>query len=295
MKIFKIICINTIVIFVLFLITEVIMVIKWKGTIPQYFDSIFHSISVDDYYSMLYEKKEVENAFTTKFRPDENISSKKKPILIMGCSFAYGDGIEENETVSALLAKHTGRPVYNRAGMGWGLAQLLYQTRRNDFYSQIPEPEYMIYIYIENHKSRLDKFKIEPTFIDFQPKYKEKNNHLIEEKPHWYDRLYFISTYQYNYNYLKNKVTNDIVSLYFQEAEDAIRSNWKNTKLVILYYPTDSNCCDLDKNITGFQIIDITKIVNVDLTKNEYKVDGWHPTAEAWQIITPKIIEILNL
>ena len=41
----------------------------------------------------------------------------------------YWKILEENETLSYLLAEQTKRPVYNRSGRGWGLAQLLFQLK----------------------------------------------------------------------------------------------------------------------------------------------------------------------
>ncbi len=323
MKIIKIVIINIVVLFLFLIPIEFYYVSKWQHgynsndfkfkdyvksifikknfdiNFNNYKNSIFHSISVNKYFDMLYANKIINGAFTTNLRPDENINSDKKSVIFMGCSFTWSDGLNEDETVSAQFAKLTGKPTYNRAGRGWGLSHFLYQVRRNDFYTQFKEePEYIFYIYIQDHDNRLDKFKIEPNCIDFQPKYIIKKGHLIEQKPNFIDRLYSVQDYQYYYNYNKKKVDFSTIKLYFTEARDAIRQHWKNTKLVILVYPIRMS---IDKNLfttlenEGYKVIYLEDLVNIDLTDDKYRCDGWHPSAEAWQIILPKIIKELDI
>ena len=298
MKIFKIILANLIIILLILGCVEYKYAKKWRmKDFWQYIDVIENTITVKEYYDLMFNKLEVEGAFTNSFRPDVNTNSNLKPILFAGCSFTYGDGLAENETVSYKTAEITGRPVYNRAGKGWGLAQYLYQAQREDFYDTVKEPEYLIYIYIEDHKNRLDKFKIEPGFIDFQPKYKVSGSRLTEEKPHFYDKIFFISDYQYYYNYKFNKITDETLKLYFTEAEKEIHKRWKNTKLVILIYPISP-----DENQSGrkiwqelekenYTVINIKDLTSVDLSSKEYRCsDGWHPDAKVWDMLLPDIL-----
>lgn len=301
MKIFKIIIINLVIFFIIFISVETYYAKKWKvSSFKQYANVIFNTISVDEYYEKLFKNQYIEenNASINSFRSDMNTDSTLKPILFMGCSFTYGDGIEQNETISYRTAILTGRPTYNRAGRGWGLGQFLYMARNNYIYNNIPEPEYLVYLYIDDHMNRLDRFKVEPGCIDFQPKYKVFKNGLIEEKPHFYDRIFFIADFQYNYNFRFHKITDEIVKLYFNEAEKEIHKHWKNTKLVILIYPIerdeDQNNRELWKELKKenyYKIINIKDLTDIDLTSDKYKVDGWHPSAKVWDIIYPDIIK----
>ena len=179
MKIFKILLINIVVIFLIIVSAEIYSIkYIWheglkmdKSAWEYYFNAVFKSISVEKYYDMLYHNPPVKNSFCPNFRQDENINSTKPPVIFMGCSFTYGDNIKEDETISSQFAKLTKRPVYNRAGRGWGLSQFLYQSEREDFYTQFKnEPEYLIYTLIYDHINRLDKHKIIPLGQELQPK-----------------------------------------------------------------------------------------------------------------------------
>lgn len=314
MKLFKIILILVINIFIILLIFafleyKTVQKLHTEGiSWEDYKNVIMNGISVDDYFNAMLKRDEkfFEDRlyfYHNSFRKDENINSKEKPIVIFGCSFAYGTGLKEDETFSAKIAKLTGHPTYNRACSGCGLAQFLYLSRCDNFYNYIKqEPEYAIYIYINDHKNRLDKFKIIPQVQVFQPKYKVKNNHLKEQKPKIFDNLYFFEDFQYNYNYWFNRVTPELVKLYFTETEAAIRKHWKNTKLIILVYPTIDTHMDFSDEYwtkleqdTSYKVILIKNLTDVNLIDEKYKLDGEHPTAECWDILVPKIINAIGI
>lgn len=178
---------------------------------------------------------------------------------------------------------------------------MLYQLRRDDFYNNIKEPEYLIYIFISDHINRLDKFKIEPFCTEFQPKYKLSGKHLVQEKPSIFSSLISVQAYQYYYNYIFKKQNFNSIYPYFLEARDALHKHWPNTKFVIAYYPTEYNdsfykSIDIEqlKN-DGFIFINLGEISDIDLVDNKYKVDGWHPSYEAWLHIVPLLMKALNV
>lgn len=311
MKIFKIILINLLLIILILICIESYNIYKWqnllrdghKVSMEVYFDSLFHSIPVDKYFDSLYKKEFVEMAFCKAFRPDVNLDSDKKPVVFAGCSFTFGSRLSDDETVSAQFGKLTGRPTYNRGGNGWGLAQFLYQTKRNDFYQQFKEePEYIFYIYIQDHINRLDRFKIDPVYYEFQPKYIIKNGKFILQKPHFYDRFYTVHDYKFDCNSKTNAVNEDIIVLYFDEAQKEIKKHWENTKLVILIYPTGH--IEQEKVLytklkeVGHNVINLQDITDGDLLTKEYQIgidDDTHPNAKAWSVILPALIRELNI
>ncbi len=308
MKLIGVIILNILIILTVFFSVEYYTACNWGGKynfIKNYKNILLHSMDVDTYFDKMLNGEVLGNAFSPSFRKDQNTNSKLKPILFMGCSFTYGDGLSEDETVSAKTAKLTGRPVYNRAGKGFGLDQYLYLSKRNDFYTKIPEPEYIIYVYIYDHVNRISKFKIHPLWLDFQPRYKLKNNKLVEMKPKFYDRFLFVEVFQYNYNYRTHKITeNELVEKYFTEAQTEFKKHWPNSKLVILLYPLEHSKGPLDSSLIwndlrekGFTVIDLTELENykLDFNADEYVVDGYHPNGKIWDLILPKILKKLGI
>jgi|GEM_PF-2368187 len=307
--IFKIIAVNLIILICLFLCIEYYTGHKYFrlnfNNLNVYPKVLFHSVPADKYFKDLYYgRKFAEYAFSPSFRPDENMNSRLKPVLLMGCSFTYGDGLDENETMSYKLGKLTGRPIYNRAGKGFGPSHFLYQLKNENFYKLHREPEYIIYLFISNHENRIYKFKIEPLAVEFQPRYKYHNGTLEEIKPKFTDRFITTEAYQY-FRQAPLNVTEELTA-YFSEAQKEIKKHWKDAKLTVLLMPSAKGAdCEHDqkkladmeealKN-TGIRAVNLEKLVNNDFSDEKFKADGYHPSAYAWDVILPELIKELKL
>lgn len=314
MKIIRIITINLLFFLILsFIGTEAFFIHKYEKqnffepefSIQNYKNLIFHSIPVNEYFDKLYKREKIRGVITPFFRDDYNTESELKPVLFMGCSYTWGQSLNENETVSAQFAKLTKRPTYNRSGKGWGFSHLLYQLSNETIYKQIKEPEYIIYTFIGDHPYRLDTFKENPATLNFQPKYNfNSKNQLIEQKPTFIDSFLSVSNFQYNYGhrFRNDDYVNKITKIYLRSAKNETeKHNW-NTKFVILKYPSGFDDKHLDSIIwkelekEGFIILDARELTNIDLIDKRYKAtDGWHPNAKAWELILPKLIKKLNI
>ena len=64
------------------------------------------------------------------YREPENENSPLQSIYITGCSFAYGFGLEKDETLSAKLGHLIQNPVYNKAYQSWGLNHTVFFGRK---------------------------------------------------------------------------------------------------------------------------------------------------------------------
>ena len=267
-------------------------------------------------------------------RSPEGLNYKKKPIVIFGCSFAYGYLLNNEDTFSYKLSHLTKRPVYNRAYTGWGIQHMLYQVRDDDFFKTVPEPEYVIYVYFSDHIRRLflNHFNFwEVSGERFYLRYTDKNGELVErtfpENPVLFqlNRIYiynkicdmFFAHYYYPFFdfifplYKKSDIVKHFINPYkiydgyldfaykhFDSAKKEMQKHWKNTKYVIFIY---NNCPlhdDFAKRLSddGFIVIRIEDITDKKIRTSEYTMsDGVHPNGKAWDFITPKLIEKLNL
>ena len=111
------------------------------------------------------------------FRKPSNEKSKNPPIYIFGCSFAYGEKLNDNETFGAKLAEITNRPVYTFAYPGFSVQHMLYQLDNMDF-SKYPKPKTIIYIYISDQMRRLMTDFNQPVQNVQYPRYELKNGDL---------------------------------------------------------------------------------------------------------------------
>ena len=117
--------------------------------------------------------------------------------------------MNDNETIEYKLSQLTNRTVYNRGFSGFGLGQMVWQTKQSEFYDDIKEPvDYVIYIYILDHLRRIYEHKYGHSNVYLS--YEAKNGNLIEKNPITLqlNRFYIISNLFKNFifpNFQLNK------------------------------------------------------------------------------------------
>lgn len=251
-------------------------------------------------------------------REPEGLNSKKPPVVIFGCSYAYGFELDKEQTVSYKLAHAANRPVYNRAVTGWGIQHMLYQTKIPLFYEQVPEPEYAIFIMMYDHFRRLYCKSFSSGHLLYEERYlryKDKDGILTEiGKPKIKNAADFI-------RYLKNRlyITNKLRTIYlnkvilnpknhneyfnfaikhFVQSRAEMQKHWKNTKYVILLYDNIDNQDLFVKSLqeNGFTVISLPELTNTDLNSSKYKLpDDSHPNGAAWDLTVPLLVKELKL
>ncbi len=241
-------------------------------------------------------------------RPTANFGTKHT-ILVFGCSYAYGANLENEEILSYQLAKKTQSTVYNKAYLGWGAPQILYQLRLNDFYKTITPPDYIIYVFIEDHLNRLDQYQWGGSFWNntVNLRYKEKNGKLEEIKPvgKFFWHFFIVKEIQeflVKYNNNHNKKQN--IRLFTKIMEESLtltKQHYPNSKFVILEYSPDASDDPKVKEMLkvlenkGFIVIKTDDILKDDLRKESYRLADLHPSAKAWEDLSQALIKKLNL
>ncbi len=233
----------------------------------------------------------------TRFRKPLGLEYKNKPILLMGCSYAYGYLLEDNQTFAYKLSKLTKRPVYNRAfEWFWGLATMLYQARRADFYKEVPEPEYVIYVFIDDHIRRMNTSCYDCFFPYPHLRYKLNSKNRLEREK--FSFLYQLYTFRLLTNMQMDKISPEtsskLVKEFFMETRQEFDKHWKNYKFIILVYEYSEEFNDTfieELRNEGFIVLktkDITgRVMN---KKQDFAPDNWHPSESAWDEITEKFI-----
>ncbi len=170
-KIIKIVFINIIIISLILIISNIIISRNVVNISNFYRD---HNIS----NKMDTSKINIENCETEKYTAERlsttdklynqfcgedrvkfGINYTKKPIVIFGCSYAYGHGLKREETFPYKLSEITKRPVYSFASCGSNAIRNLIEVEKfikNDEQNKkvINEAEYYIYLYMHDHIDR---------------------------------------------------------------------------------------------------------------------------------------------
>ena len=241
----------------------------------------------------------------TEFRPIEGSQyTNKKPIVIFGCSFAYGAGLFDNQTFSHKLSEYTKRKVYNRAYNGWGPQNMLYQVKRKDFYDIVKEePEMIIYVFMSGHTMRAFT---EIWAFENEIFYKDTKDSLKES--------YFRSgrlLYGYTARQIRRLITTkkdctqaaaDFAIKHFTESKKEMEKHWKNTKYCIFVYSYNDNKNFEKKYLETLRNKDFIVIFADDITdKNihstEYRRSNFdeHPNEKAWDLLVPLFSKAAHL
>lgn len=264
----------------------------------------FMSRDISDEYIMY------ETIFSDSlYRPPMNKESTKGPILIFGCSFAYGADIDETETLSYKLGQLTQRPIYNRASSGYGVQHMLFQLQNDKFYEIVPTPEYIIYVYFDGHPYRITT----PCTISYPSCYsvfykKQKNQFKLKKHNFFSDKFllpHYISNWlQFNvlckfpsFHYKREKIIIEYIKESRREAQKHFK-NGENIKFVVLFYyrPFYETETYQELRNSGFYVITPDDF-KIDTKELKYKISetNGHPNGLAWDVIVPVIVDKLNL
>ncbi len=271
----------------------------------------------NEYFKQKADRLEANNTrqYTTKYRllkPFNTVvyrksfikqNTNKKPIIWFGCSFAEGAGLEDNFTPCYKISELTGRSCINKAKGATGTQFMLYQLQDNNFINSAPEAEYIIYTFIYNHIQRLYNYQINPLIDMFNLRYKIENGQLKNITPE-FNPIYssFFIKRLLNKKVFKQSEQESINFILFnkimQESLNITKKNYPNSKFILLEFPDLSRKELPDYEVKNLERMGITVVKVTDLIKdiNIYEEKYWlsdniHPTAEAWDLILPKLKE----
>lgn len=264
-------------------------------------------------YDIIMKRFDYEK-YKEQFRPVEKPinchSQAKKSIILFGCSYVWGTGLNDNQMLSYKISSLTSRTVFNRAMYGWGVQHMLYQLKREDFYKEVQEPEYVFYVFIDDHMNRL--FRRQEFAFKSQEylHYSLKNNKFIEDEPLYeiFGGLYLIKyldlwitansfqseNFENNFNYME---------LMFRECIRLLKQHYNKAKFIILLYPSPyAGVSSIEKGnwkkieSYGFQVINLEELVGHSLADKQYKVkDNEHPSEKAWDEISTALVKRLKM
>lgn len=119
-------------------------------------DSVFsHAYVVND--SLIYKQYYHTDRFGRRITPHAHAaSSDSEFVMVTGCSFVFGYGLQENQTLPFYLDSITGMHAYNYGVSGHGTQQTLALLNSRKLKDEIPEKNgVLIHLFIDHHMARL--------------------------------------------------------------------------------------------------------------------------------------------
>lgn len=254
--------------------------------------------SFDDFYKQLKEEH--------LFRPVAGSEyTDKNPVILMGCSFAYGHILPDEAILSAKLSEKLKRTVYNFGYPGWGTQQILYIMQNDNDMKNIKmnenDKQYIIYWHISDHFRRLYS-PFWSTNKYYFLTYKEKNNTLEKVNPKHpiIDSYYPYKTWKTN-SIDKKAVSMSIeekyrfFNLHLKEIMKEKNKLFPKAEFILLstgHFSEEEN--DIIKSL-GIKLINIEDLTGMDL-ENDYDLldETGHPEASAVECLSKYLAKELN-
>ena len=246
-----------------------------------------------------------------KFRAPVGLEYKKRPVIFLGCSFAYGMGLENPQTISYKVSKYTYRPVYNYSLPGGGVQHTLWMLNNSKRFDEIKNPEYAIFIFIDDHFRRsLSAFPFlnypysESLYVIRGGKvYPECKLKQILYRSYLYRLLCSkFGTFKYVSPIFQNYREDRIVA-FFKEEEKILKQKYPNIKFVVMTFPDSTNKVESLKQkienegicvVDGFEIFE--KETHTEFShQDEYFLDNGHPNEKMFSLFVPELAKQLNL
>ena len=244
---------------------------------------------------------------------DLPFDKNKRPVVLMGCSYVFGAGVDYNQTISYKMQERTGRKVYNFGQIASGVQHCLFFLQEHQFFKEHKnlDPDYVIYLFINDHMRRMYvNFFDEDTGLKYL-RYEKKNDSLVRKNMHIVPLDYLRVTLLYkkiNNFFIKNKSADEnfeFLKMHLGEIKNEINQKYKDTEFVVIVYPADFDRC-FEKSAQGYsdkwQSLESQGIHVIDLSKENFEFkdeyiasDGLHPSGKAWDKLLPVIIKDLNL
>lgn len=240
---------------------------------------------------------------------------KNKPsILFFGCSYTYGLFNDQNETLPYYITERTGRTTVNRGVPGGCIMNMFDDLNSSDFLTQaksLPKPDYIIYLWINDHLNRISRFYESPcireneNFYELYPEWSEKNGKLIKTfPPKWtypFYSLFSVKAYHLflSQNFAEKK--DEKMLRYFKMAKNQCKKDFPNARFVVIQYIDCSRKLmseKLKRNLEneGISVLNAEDLAGHKLVSDEWRtIDKEHPNGKAFEDITKGLVKELNL
>lgn len=241
-----------------------------------------------------------------KLRPVEGKEFESNPVILTGCSYAYGQALNNEETLGHKLSLYSARPVYNYSLPGKGLQNTLFMLQNDMFSPEIKNPAVILYVFMYDQIRRLYSTVCLHDFSGY-PVYKLKKDgslKLIHDYYPVYRQFYsfyfFNNIYQIYFNSRMMKKHSKIITAYFKAINNEIKRKYPGTKFAVLMYDDGGNNYGLNlKELEneGIEIIHTDDLSDIVLSDEQYHIskNDFHPSGKAWDVLIPPLVENLGL
>ncbi len=314
----KIILTNLLIFFVLFCILEFVSYLYLKEDSREYVENYNNAARAENRPILTLRYGKIKVADTNSFQDyrQNNIGNKNKPsILFFGCSYMYGTGLQQEETLPYFITKKTGRTTVNRGVPGGCIMNMFRDLNTPSFYENLkkyPEPDYVVYLWINDHINRINNIymsSVRPTDYPYyliNTKWIEEDGELKEIYPKKWEFPFYamFCSKAYHFFYAQNfsrESSSEKMFRYFKIANNKLKNKFPKARFVIIEYKDGGHCLmqeELRENLKkeGIMVLNAEEIVGHELETEKWRgSDKEHPNGKAFEDLSDGLIKALHL
>ncbi len=259
-------------------------------------------------YDVLYSVDEYGRRIT----PVKNREQRNKFILFFGGSFTYGEGVEDNQTLPFGVGRNAPQYMpYNYGFHGLGPFDVLAKIENIDFYKEVKEKfGILIYTYIDGHIHRtIGSMVVMGWMYDGAYYRNTEDGELVRAGSFETGRPILTAIYRilnkskilkaFKINFPIRFKDHDIklVAQAITKMQKEFKKKYPHSSFYLLIYPGSRHGKKLMEYLDeqGIQYLNYTKLFNAGEPRYYLSEEDLHPSPLAYQTISEKIVEDLNL
>lgn len=235
------------------------------------------------------------------------MQNRKKYAIFFGCSFTFGVGVEDTQTIPYCFAKYdTIFCVYNFGVCGYGTQQMLAKLEYTNLRKIIKQDSGVcFYLYMYEHPNRVIADMQTYSWNQNMPYYGYKHNRLFYYGTFNRDRKFLSGFYTLMgksnvIKYFKINFPNKLKPKHYKLTCDIIyksyleyRKQFHNDNFYVIIYPT------IHREILDYlqrydiKVLDFSELFDANKDQYAFKFDT-HPTALAYKVFTEHLVDTIN-
>ena len=251
------------------------------------------------------------DSYGRRITPVQNLEDRVQTILFFGCSFTFGTGVNDNETIPFYVSQFAPKYMpYNYGYRGYGPQAILAQLQSDEIIKQVHKTDgtILVYTYIDGHISRITGSMRVLKWAHHFPYYIIDSYDRLVRKGNFTSGRRFL-TYFYQvigrsqfvqyFDIDHPRINNDHIRLtarIIEESRNAFRDKFDSDNFYVLIYPGQRR---YGKELihylkkAGVRYLDYSRLQD-KMVYDRIKGDG-HPTAKSHRAIAARLVKDLGI
>ena len=261
---------------------------------------------------LVYNATYSTDAYSRRLTPIENIEHRSYFMLFFGCSYTFGEGVNDNETMPFYFAQYASksRP-YNYGIPGAGPQEMLAKLQSGQLAAEINEQHgILVYTFIDHHINRaIGTMDVYNSWGWAMPFYTiDANNKLVRKgnfasgRPglallyRLMDKSQILKYFNVTIPPLSHDDSIRITARMIEESRNVFREQFHNGEFYVLLYPGVRRGKEMLKYFqqSGVKYLDYSGLM--DLAQSSFRIEGdTHPTAKAHRLVAAQLARDLDI